>query len=171
MPLVFLCIKIFFARIADVTVGTVRTMIMIKGKTVLTGVLAFIEVFIWFLVAREALVTEVNSFWIPISYSLGYATGTLLGSYLSQRFIRGVVGVQVVVPKENKKLIKTLRDHGFACSVMDLKDDYEGNKKDMLFLQVNNRSLKKVTNLIKKMEPNAFVVVNETKAVQNGYFK
>ena len=61
MNLVFLCIKIFFARILDVSIGTVRTMIMVRGKMYITAILAFIEVFIWFLVAREALVTNINS--------------------------------------------------------------------------------------------------------------
>lgn len=32
MQLFFLCIKIFFARILDVSIGTTRTMLMVKGS-------------------------------------------------------------------------------------------------------------------------------------------
>lgn len=171
MKLFFLCIKIFFARILDVSIGTTRTMLMVRGKTAGMAVLAFLEVFIWFIVAREALVTEVNSIFIPISYSLGYATGTLIGSYFSNTFIKGIVGVQVVVEKENKPLLAAVRKHGFAVSVIDLKDDYEGNKRDMLYFQVNTRNLKNLMDLIKKYDKKAFIVVNETKTVQNGFIK
>lgn len=171
MQLFFLCIKIFFARILDVSIGTTRTMLMVKGKTILTGILAFLEVFIWFLVAKEALVTNVKSIWIPISYSLGFATGTIIGSFIASTFIKGIVGVQVVVEKENKALLKAVRKHGYAVSVIDLKDDYEGNQRDMLYFQINNRSLKKLIGLIKKYDKNAFIVVNETKTVQNGFIK
>lgn len=171
MQLFFLCIKIFLARILDVSIGTTRTMLMVKGKTVLMVILAFLEVFIWFLVAKEALVTDVKSIFIPISYSLGYATGTLIGSYVANTFIKGIVGVQVVVEKGNKALLNDIRKHNFAVSVMDLKDDYEGNKRDMLFFQINNRQLKKLIALIKKYQENAFIVVNDTKAVQNGFIK
>lgn len=171
MELFFLCIKIFLARILDVSIGTTRTMLMVKGKTAIVTILAFLEVFVWFLVAREALVTNVNSWWIPISYSLGYATGTLIGSYVSNTFIKGIVGVQVVVEKGNKSLLNSIRKHGYAVSVMDLKDDFEGNKRDMLYFQINNRNLKKLIALIKKYDQNAFIVVNDTKAVQNGFIK
>ena len=171
MELFFLCIKIFFARILDVSIGTTRTMLMVKGKTTIMTILAFLEVFIWFLIAREALVTEASSIFIPISYSLGYATGTLIGSYISNTFIKGIVGVQVVVAKENKSLLSSIRKHGYAVSIMDLNDDYNGNKRQMLYFQINNRNLKKLIGLIKKYDEKAFIVVNETKAVQNGFIK
>lgn len=171
MELFFLCIKIFFARIIDVSIGTTRTMIMVKGKTLLMVILAFFEVFIWFLVAREALITNVESIMIPISYSLGYATGTFIGTFIANTFIKGIVGVQVVVGKGNKTLLNSIRRHGYAVSVVDLKDDFEGNKRDMLYFQINHRNLKKLIALIKKYEKNAFIVVNDTKAVQNGFIK
>ena len=171
MELFCLCVKIFFARILDVSIGTVRTMLMVKGRTVIMVILAFLEVFIWFLVAREALVTDVNSIFIPISYSLGYATGTFIGSFLSNTFIKGIVGVQVVVEKGNKALLGAIRKHGYAVSIMDLKDDYQGNQRDMLFFQINNRNLKRLISLIKKYDSQAFIVVSDTKAVQNGFIK
>lgn len=171
MELFFLCLKIFFARILDVSIGTTRTMLMVKGKTAFTALLACLEAFIWFIVVKEALITNVKSILIPISYSLGYATGTLIGSFVVTHFVKGVVGVQVVVEKENKSLLNSIRKHGFAVSVIDLKDDYEGNKRDMLYFQVNNSSLKKLIALIKKHDQNAFIVVNETKTVQNGFIK
>ena len=169
--MLFLCIKIFLARILDVSIGTVRTMLMVKGKTVIMTILAFFEVFIWFIVAREALVTDVKSIMIPISYSLGYATGTLIGSYLSNRFIKGIVCVQVVINKQNKKLLNLVRKHGYRVSVIDLKDDYDKEKRYMLYFQINNNSLKKLIHLIKKNEENPFIVVSDTKTVMNGFVK
>lgn len=171
MELFLLCIKIFFARILDVSIGTVRTMLMVKGKTVIMTILAFIEVFIWFVVAREALITDVKSILIPISYSLGYATGTLIGSCIANRFIKGIVGVQVVIAKGNERLLKAVRKHNYAVSVIDLKDDFNGNQRDMLYFQINHKYLKNLISLIKKYDENAFIVVNDTKTVQNGFLK
>jgi uncharacterized protein YebE (UPF0316 family) len=171
MELFFLCLKIFFARILDVSIGTIRTMLMVKGRTFIMSFLAFIEVFIWFLVAREALITDVKSIFIPISYSLGYATGTLIGAFISNTFIKGIVGVQVILKKENNDLLKSVRKHGYAVSVIDLKDDLNGHPKDMLYFQINNRNLKDLINLIKKYDEKAFIVVSETKSVCNGFIK
>lgn len=171
MGLFFLCCKIFLARILDVSIGTVRTMLMVKGKTLVMSILAFLEAFIWIVIVREALISDVKSIFIPISYSLGYATGTLIGCFISNKFIKGIVGVQVVISKQKDALMKAVRKHGYAVSVIDLKDDLQGNKREMLFFQINNKSLKKLINLIKKYDSQAFIVVNETKAVQNGFIK
>ncbi len=171
MELFFLCIKIFFARILDVTIGTIRGMLMHKGKPIVLATLAFLEVFIWFLVAREALITPVKSILIPISYSLGFATGTFFGTFFASHFINGIVGVQVVVEKDFKGLLNTVHKHGYKFSVIDLKDDYEGNERDMLYFQVNSKNVKKLIALIKRFDANAFIVVNDTKMVQNGFIK
>ena len=105
MELLFICVKIFFARILDVTISTFRQNIMLKGKIVISTILAFFEILIWFLVAREALVIAIDSIFIPISYSLGYATGTLIGAILSQKLIKGVIGVQIITDEDKKELI------------------------------------------------------------------
>ena len=52
-----------------------------------------------------------------------------------------------------------------------LENDYQGKKKDMLYIGINNNKLKELTNIIKDYDENAFIVVNETKVVQNGLIK
>lgn len=167
MNLVFLCIKIFFARIVDVSIGTVRTVIMVRGKILLAASLAFIEVMIWFMVAREALMTDINSIFIPVSYALGYATGTSIGTYISKNFIKCIRGVEIITKNNQLELIKAIKANGYAVSVMDLK----GNKNGFLLCEVSNKKEKKLINLVKKYDPNAFIIVNETKYVQNGFIK
>ena len=167
MDLIFLCIKIFFARILDVSIGTVRTVIMVKGKIYITALLAFIEVMIWFMVAREALVTEMKSIFIPVSYALGYATGTFIGTYISNNFIISIRGVEIIAKKNQLELINAIKKSGFAVSVIDLK----GNKNGLLLCQINNKKERKLIELVKRYDPNAFIIVNETKYVQNGFIK
>ena len=58
MTTLLLCLKIFFARILDVSLSTIRTVFVLKGKTPIVASLAFLEITIWFLVAREALNIE-----------------------------------------------------------------------------------------------------------------
>lgn len=168
---VLTCLKIFAARILDVTLGTLRTSFFVKGKTIEPFFIAFFEVLIWFVVAREALNTEGNMFFIAISYAGGYATGTFIGSILSSKLIKGVIGVQVVVKDDCNDLINNLRDKGYAVSIIELKNDYDGKNKDMLYIGIKNNKLKEVTKIIRDYDESAFIVVNETKSVQNGLIK
>lgn len=104
--LCFLLIKIFFARIVDVSLGTYKTLLTVKGKTVLPTVVAFVEIMIWFYVAREALMINQKSVLIPISYASGYAVGGLIGSLISNKLINCVLEVKVY--RFNKKVLEYL---------------------------------------------------------------
>lgn len=74
-----ICIEIFFARIFDVSLNTIRTFFTLKGKTIFSTIISFFEILIWFIVARKAINVNIDSIWIPISYALGYSTGNLIG--------------------------------------------------------------------------------------------
>lgn len=171
MELFLLCLKIFTVRIIDVSLGTVRTLITVKGKNFLAALVGFIEVFVWFLVVREAINTDSNSIFIVIAYSGGFATGTFIGGILSDKLIKGNLSVQVITSNKDKKMINNIRKEGYAVSIMNIKGIDEENDKYMLFIEINKKSLNHLTNVIKKLDENAFVVVNETKYVQNGYIK
>ena len=171
MELLFLCLKIFFVRILDVSMGTVRTIITVKGRRVLASMVGFIEVFIWFLIVREALNTTETSIWIAVSYSLGFATGTYIGSLLSDIFISGTLGLQIITSNDDQEMIRILRENGYAVTVVDVRGMEEYKGKLMLMIEIDKKKINHLKGLIKKLDPKAFIIVNETKFVQNGYFK
>lgn len=169
--MLFTCLEIFFARIIDVSISTFRTMIMVKKKSFITPILAFCEVFIWFIAARKALNTKVNSIMIPICYSLGYATGTYLGGYLSRKFIKNVNTIEVTTTRNNKKLINNLRSRGLALSIIELKDSYDKEKRDLIKIEIKSKLTTETTKLIKELDDKAFIVVRDTKVVHNGFVR
>ena len=171
MELLFVCIKIFFARILDVTIATFRQNILLKGRCVLGAILAFAEIMIWFLVAREALTIPIQSLWIPISYSLGFATGTLIGSLLSKHFIKGEVGAQIIIDEEKKDLVNSLKMRGYPINILHLESGFNSVPKLMIFIEVSTKNLKRLETLIQKNDPDAFIVISDTKKVLKGTIK
>lgn len=170
--MLFICLKIFLARIVDVSLGTIRTVLVVKGKNLTPAIVAFFEVLVWFYAAREALNTEIASILIPIFYAGGYATGTYIGTFISTHFVEGLIGVQVIT-KQSKEphMLDEIRAAGFGASVIDLKNTHEKSKKDMLIIHLNKSKLKKLTKIIRRNDPDAFVVINENKYIQNGLIK
>ena len=169
--MIALCLQIYFARILDVTLSTIRTFYTLKGKTIFSSILSFFEVLVWFLVARQALNVDLDPLWIPISYSLGYATGILIGSFISNNFIKGIENVTIITKKENDILINTLRNNGFGISIIDLKNDFDNVKKQMLVIEVYKRYLKKIIKIVKSIDKDAFISISETKQIENGVLK
>ncbi|MCM1370860.1 MAG: DUF5698 domain-containing protein [Clostridium sp.] len=170
MELLFLCLKVFFARIIDVSLGTIRTIMIAKNKKLYATIFAFCEVFVWFLVVREALNTDIKSIFIAISYAGGYATGTFVGSTIADKFIKGLVSMQVITSKKNDKMVEIIRNKGYAVSVIDAKGKNNVGKY-MLYIEIEKSNLEDLKALVKELDEKAFVVVSDTKFVENGFIK
>ncbi len=161
-----LCLKIFFFRIIDVSLGTFRTIVTVKGKNILAGIIGFFEVFIWFTIVEEAL-SKSNSIFVALFYSLGFACGTIIGGYASNYFITTNITLQIIT--NNNNMASYLREKGFGVTSINVNG--KDGIKNMLILETINKNYKKILSLIRIIDEKAFVVVDETKYVHNGFFK
>ena len=166
-----MCIKIFIVRIIDVSLGTVRTILTIKDKNLLASLIGFIEVFIWFMIVKDALNTDIKSLWIPIFYAGGFATGTYIGGIVSKLFTRNsIINVQIVIDKHNIKLIDILYTSGYAVSTLNI-EGYKSTSKLLLIIETKLNRLKELRSIVNNIDSNAFMVVSESRIVYNGYLK
>lgn len=167
--LFWMCVYIFFARILDVSLGTVRTVLTVKEKTLPAAAIGFVEVLIWFLVVREALTLDAG---LPagIAYAAGFATGTYVGGRISRRFIKGNVVVQMVTDK-NDEMVAAIRKAGYGVSVVNVNGSEYGEDKYMLFCDIDKSRLSELKRLAHDHDHDAFIMVQETKQVFNGFIK
>ena len=163
-----LCLKIFFVRIIDVSLGTVRTIMSVKNKDLIASLIGFIEITVWFLVVKEALNTNENSIFIVLSYAAGFSTGTYIGGKISSKYIKSYISVQVIT--KNKQLAEILRKEGYGVSEIDIKGK-DKNQKTLLLIQINNKTLEMLKKIINENDKNAFIIINETKNIENGFIK
>ena len=170
MEIFFMCIKIFIARLIDVSLGTVRTIYTVKGKNFIASLIGLIEITVWFLIVKEALNTENDSIFIVISYALGFSVGTYMGGIISSKFINYKLSVQVITSKRDDIIVDKIRSEGYAVSVFDVKGA-NNTYKYMLFIEINNNKLNHLKKVIKQLDHKSFIVVNESKNVVNGYFE
>jgi len=164
----FMCIKIFFARLIDVSLGTLRTINTVKGRELVAALIGLVEITVWFLIVKEALNTDNNSIWIVISYALGFSVGTYIGGKISKRFIKSNLEVQVILSSRDDSVVNKIREEGYAVTAIEVNGSK--NEKYMLYIQIKDQSFEHLKNIIKKLDKKAFIVVNETKYVENGYF-
>lgn len=150
----------------DVSLGTIRTIVLVKGEKVLAGFIGFFEVFIWFVIVQEALNTSYTSIWIALFYSFGFAFGTVIGAYISELFIVTPITLQIITT--NDDMASFLRNKGFGVSVVEVKG--KDGIRNMLILETTDRRYKELMSLIRVMDEKAFVVVDEKKFVHNGFF-
>lgn len=166
-----LCLKIFLARVLDVSLGTFRTLVTVKGNYKDASIIGFFEVLIWFLVVKEAINTDSSSILIGISYALGFASGTYVGGLISAHFIKGNYTVQVITDEAYPDMLSRLYEKGYAVSIMDIKGNTKKRDMNLLFIETDKNNLSSLNRLIRRFDKEAFIVVNESKMVINGYFQ
>ena len=163
------CLKIFSFRIIDVTLSTVRMVLTVKERTITSALVGFVEVFIWYSIVREALNSTGPYLPTAVAYAGGFATGTFVGGKVAKRFIRGHVVVSVVTTGQNDEVVAALRDAGYAVTVMNVNKSEFADEKYMLLSDVDKSKLRAFQRLVEELDPGAFILVQETKNVINGY--
>ena len=169
MELAILCAKIFFGRLIDVTLATMVTMYIVKNKRLTAAIIGFIDVFIWFVIVREALVTESTSILIPLFYSGGYACVTILGSKISSKTIKTIITVSIVTSQIDK-VSEILKNHQIGGTILKGTGIKSGTDSYIIYSQVESNKLKSLEEYVKKEDEHAFIVVTESKEALNGYF-
>lgn len=174
LSILLLCLKIFIFRIIDVSMATFRTVIVVKGKSLLAAIIALIEGMIWFLIVREALSFEaanmIESLCIAVAYAGGFAAGTYIGTLVSKR-IEGMVQVQIITSSKDDNVIQKIQDEGYALTVIKSEATKFSGEKYMLFAEIKSSKLNSFKELIQELDSKAFLMVNETKHVYNGFIK
>jgi uncharacterized protein YebE (UPF0316 family) len=164
---VILPLLIFFFRICDVSLGTIRVIFIAKGLKYIAPVIGFFEVIIWLLAIGQVMnnVTNVASY---IAYGAGFAAGTLLGMTVEERLSLGTVVVRVISNEEITSLVSFLRERSFGVTIAE----GEGSKgKVKIILSVIKRQdLDEVVGGIQHYLPGAFYSVEEIKSVAEGVF-
>lgn len=159
---------IFCARVGDVSLGTIRMLMTLRGQRVQSAIIGFFEVLI-FITALGQVMSHLDNYANMIAYALGFATGTLTGALLEEKLALGFVTVQVVLGHaQAEELVDAMRKKGFGVTVV------EGEGRDgphqLLFISVRRRHVGALLRLLRQREPEAFVTTFEPRRVLGGVF-
>lgn len=156
---------IFFARIVDVTIGTLRIMFVARGMRYLAPLLGFFEVLIWLMAMRQIMLHLDN----PVNYlayAAGFGMGNFAGMWIENRIALGVSIIRVITRKEGDTLTRNLLDSGFMVTSVNARGGTGAVK--ILFAVVRRKQLKLFINKVQEFNPNAFYTIEDVNFVSKG---
>ena len=162
----FLPLLIFFARIVDVSIGTIRIIVVSRGMKMLASVLGFLEVLIW-VVAIGQIIKNLSSWEMYIFYSAGFATGTYVGMSIEQKLAFGNLLVRIVSPGHKQDFGNYLRKKGYKVTHVD-GHGYQG-PVSILFTVIKKKNLKELDYDIREFDPMAFYTLEDVRLAANGF--
>lgn len=158
---------IFIARILDVSIGTIRFVMISKGNKFIAPVLGFFEVIIWLLVIGQIL-QNLSNFLGYIAYGAGFATGNYVGMWIEERLSLGSVIIRIITRLDSTVLVKSIRDLGYGVTVVDAHGKSAETK--IIFTIVKKQDLDRIVDLIKVNNPQAFYSVENVASVSQAKF-
>ena len=164
---ILLPIMIFFARICDQSIGTLRVVFVSKGHKGIAPLLGFFETLIWILVVRE-IFTDMSNPLCFVAYAAGFATGNYVGLIIEEKLSIGNVIARVILPSEDPVLIEAFRQHNFGFTLVDGEGRH--GKVKIIFVVLNRVNLPKFLGILDRINPNAFYSIEDVKQVKEGIF-
>lgn len=164
---ILLPVLIFFSRILDQSIGTLRLIFVSKGFRHIAPVLGFFEVIIWLLAITQVLKHLYNPM-CYIAYGAGFGMGNYIGILLEEKISIGNVLVRIIPKSDTEGLIGHLREEGFGVTSVDA----EGAKGPVkiVFTIMKRKNIPRAIKIINQYNPHAFYTIEEIKAVKEGYF-
>jgi len=134
-------IVIFLARVVDVSMGTMRTISIVQGRTKIAFVLGFLEVSIWLMVI-SAVVNDVMTKPLLGIFYASVLHGNVVGIKLERRLAFGHIIFRVISTCNGRKIADKVRDSGYAVTT------FEGEGKcgavTMLYVVCRRRDLNEI---------------------------
>jgi uncharacterized protein YebE (UPF0316 family) len=143
-------------RICDVSIGTMRTLLVVQGRKYRAALTGFVEVMIWILAIRfimQHLDNIINLF----GYATGFAIGNIVGITIEQKIGLGHIQLNVISRNHSQEIVDLLRKNEFGVTVL-LGEGGAGNVA--LIMVITQRKLQRqVIKLVESIDSNAFITI------------
>lgn len=165
---IFIYFIIFFGKILEVTISTMRMVMINRGERAVGAVIAFFDILLWLFITGTVLVGFSDDPLRVVVFAVAFSVGNYLGSWLEAKLAFGIGSIQVIVSEgeESSCLVKSLREHNFAVTV--LKGTGKDGIRDVLILHSKRKRIPAAIELIKSLSKTAVIVTTDAK-VSGGY--
>lgn len=171
LPIILLIMPyamIFLLKIVEVSIATVRIIMITKGEKTIGSIIAFFEISLWLFLVTNVLQNIQDDPWKALMYILGFSVGQFVGSTIENKLSIGTVRVEAIVLREHEKeLVKYLREKQYAVTVLEAQG--MNFPRSLLLFFVDRKKLKGLISEIKISQPNVVLAVDDIKPIYGGY--
>jgi len=160
-------IVIFFGRICDVTLGTLRIIFVSKGERNKAPFVGFVEVLIWIFIISQVF-AHANTWVSYLAFAAGYASGNFIGILVENKIAFGYVLFRVYCKKDGHLLAQLLNKNDFGSTY--IKGEGVVSNVDIIETVISRKSQQKVVAIIEQFDPDAFYLIEDIRSKQKGIF-
>lgn len=150
---------IMLMRMSDVSIGTMRTILVVQGKKYLAGIAGFVEVLIWVFAIRF-IFQHLDNYANLFGYALGFGLGNVLGITLEHKIGLGYVQVNIISKHFSDQIADKLRGLKYGVTILPAEGGTGG--VSILVVITARKYQKKLIHLIERIDKDAFITVQHS---------
>ena len=158
---------IFFARLIDVALGTLRILFVSRSMRKMAPLVGFFESLIW-LFAISQIVLNLNNIMSYFAFAAGFASGNYLGIYIEHKLAVGLLSIRVITSEDGSDLQNYLRAQNFGVTSVSALG--VTGRVRLIISVIKRKDLDAYISIVKQYNPKAFISIEDVRSVQEGYF-
>ena len=164
LPAGLVPLMVFMARVVDVSLGTLRIVLVSQGKRATASILGFLEVFIW-LVTISQILQHMAGLTSYLAYAAGFAAGTYVGMTIERKLTERKLMIRVVAPGGAGPLVAELTSRDFRAT--RVSGQGARGPVEIVFSIVNRSRLGEYLSIVKETKPEGFFTVEDVLKAQH----
>jgi uncharacterized protein YebE (UPF0316 family) len=159
---------IFCSRVADVSLGTLRSVLAAKGQRKIVPFIGFFEVIVW-LFAVSQILKNLTNIWGYLAWAGGYALGIYIGLLMEEKLAIGNQVIRIITQQKSDEFLQILTQRGIGYTVLDGQG--ARGPVNLIFTIVKRKEVGNIIDLLQGLQPNAFYSVEDVKSASSTGYK
>jgi uncharacterized protein YebE (UPF0316 family) len=157
---------IFVMRMIDVSMGTIRMIMITRGMRRQAVMIGFVEITIWVL-AISQVINNLDNVINILAYAGGFATGTYVGMRIEDRLALGIVSVHIISRNHGHEIAEKVRAGGFGATEVEARG--QSGPVTMIAVVAPRKDVPQVIRLANTVDATAFVAIEDLRQTRRGF--
>ncbi|MCG6166777.1 DUF2179 domain-containing protein [Leptospira sp. FAT2] len=157
---------IFCARVTDVSIGTIRVILLTREKKAIAASLGFLEVLLWVIVITQ-VIKNLNNVLCYLAYAGGFATGTFIGMILEEKLAIGYSLLRIISPEHGEEIADKLSKAGYGVTTMNGQGS-RGPVK-IVFTVLKRKKIRQAMRIVQTVEPDVFYSIENARSTSSAF--
>ncbi len=164
---ILLYIIIFFCKVLENALATLRVIVISNGKRILGAFLAGATAILWVFTAGAVLKDVHEDLFKVFFFCFGTFVGSYVGCYIENKLALGNNTITCIIKNEKAFLIDEIRNLGYAVTVIHA-EGMEENRL-ILLIMLPRRRRREVTDFIKERAEDAVIIAEKVIPINGGH--
>lgn len=159
---------IFLLRVCDMSLDTLRVLVVMRGKKAIAWILGFMQSAI-FVIAITSVLQNLNNPLNIIGYAAGFATGNVVGMLIEERLAIGHTHLSIISSRRGSAIAERLRSEGYGVTEIPARG--KDGMVTLLNLNVLRKNVEQVRHTANEVDSEAFITAEDVRPIRRGFWR